>query len=467
MSLPGISGRETPDWEIRSALPGAIWPPAPAPHGAMALAMLRTLEHTEWLSPADIRRQQFRQIDLLLRHAWSESPGYRTLWRGRYDPATPLTPEAFTRLPVLKRRALQDNFDALVCRSHPPDHGPRTEHRSSGSTGTPVKIVGTGLGKLFWHAITLRDHAWHKRDLRGTLFAIRHGLTEGRFPNWGPATDGVFLTGPSEVAGVGSSIDVLLERLLELQPEYLVTYPSIAAEFARRLAESGRRPQHLRELRTFGESLSPDARALCGQVLGIPVTDVYSAEEVGYIALQCPGHDHYHVQSENVLVEILDDDGRPCPAGTSGRVVVTDLHNFALPVVRYDLGDYAMPGANCDCGRGLPVLSRILGRVRNTLVTRTGERFWPTFGSRALAEIGAIVQHQMVQTAPDHIEARLVVKAPLKPEEEARLQSLILSRLPAGFTLSIAYCEQIPRSPTGKFEDFISLVQTTSTSASG
>ena len=123
----------------------------------------------------------------------------------------------------------------------------------------------------------------------------------------------------------------------------------------------------LREVRTLGEASTPDLRALCREAWGVPLVDVYSAEEVGYIALQCPEHEHYHVQAESVLVEILDERGAPAPPGETGRVVVTDLHNFAMPLVRYEIGDYAEVGEPCACGRGLPVLRRIVGRVRNML----------------------------------------------------------------------------------------------------
>jgi phenylacetate-CoA ligase len=202
--------------------------------------------------------------------------------------------------------------------------------------------------------------------------------------------------------------------------------------------------------------MSDEVREWCRVAWGVPVVDTYSAEEVGYIALQCPAHEHYHVQAESVLVEILDERGAPCTPGQIGRVVITDLHNFATPLVRYDIGDYAEVGEPCPCGRTLPVLRRILGRVRNVLIARDGRRYWPAFGSRALGEIAAIRQHQFVQKAYDLVEARLVVAAPLMAQEEERLRRHVLSRLPEGFRLQIVYRENIPRGAGGKFEEFVS-----------
>jgi phenylacetate-CoA ligase len=266
-------------------------------------------------------------------------------------------------------------------------------------------------------------------------------------------------TGPSIVRGIRFDIATHLDWLEQERPEYLMLYPSILRELLELSAKRGTRPSGLREVRTFAEALPADIRPRCREVWNVPVADVYSADEVGYIALQCPEHEHYHVQSEGVLVEVLDEHNRPCEFGQVGRVVVTPLHNFAMPLVRYELGDYAEVGEPCDCGRGLPVLRRIMGRVRNMLVTASGERYWPAFGSRQFAEVAPTVrQHQFVQKSLDRIEARLVTTEPLTPELEAKLRKLVISVLPAGFHVDFVRCESISRSPSGKFEDFISEV---------
>ncbi len=139
-------------------------------------------------------------------------------------------------------------------------------------------------------------------------------------------------------------------------------------------------------------------------------------------------------------------------------MIVTSLHNFATPLVRYELGDYAEVGSECGCGRGLPVLTRIMGRVRNVLVLADGRRYWPNFGSRGLNEIAPVLQHQFVQKAYDVIEARLVTAQPLTPQQEEALRRHIQSRLPVSFDIRFTYVDGIPRSAGGKFEDFMSEV---------
>jgi len=318
-----------------------------------------------------------------------------------------------------------------------------------------VRILKTQLSGLFWNAFTLRDHAWHRRDLRGKLATIRAGIPEGEFDHWGQATNGLVADGASVVLGVRDSAQSQLHWLQQQQPDYLMTYASIAGELAKLVIASENRLSNLREVRTLGEVLTPEVRELCRQAWAVPVTDVYSAEEVGYIALQCPQHEHYHTLEEGVLVEILDDQNKPCAPGQLGRVVVTSLHNFAMPLIRYELGDYAEFGEPCPCGRGLPVLRRIAGRVRNMLVTATGEHFWPSFRSGSPAWVASIRQCQWAQIEYDLVEVRLVTAAALSAEQEQGLRGLILARLPPGFHVRFAYREQIARSTGGKYEDFV------------
>ena len=410
------------------------------------MQLLAELEASQWLSARELRERQDRELEALLRHAWETVPYYREAWGAMPGAA------CLQALPVLTRRHLQSRFPSLhslaPIRSH--------EARTTGSTGAPVRVLKTEATALYWAATTLRDHAWHRRDFSRTLAVIRRGMKPGAVANWGAATEGVVQTGPCVMLDVAADVDSQLAWLERERPGYLLTYPSLVAALAKSSLQKRARIEGLVEVRTLGEALGDDVRILCREAWGVPLTDVYSAEEVGYIALQCPEHAHYHVQSESVLVEVLDSQGRGCAPGEVGRVVVTDLRNFAMPLVRYEIGDYAEPGPACPCGRGLPVLRRIAGRVRNTLVTADGRRYWPTFGQRAFLEIADIRQHQFVQRAYDHVEARLVTAQPLSAEQEARLCARVASRLPAGMRVTVVRIDAIARGAGGKFEDFVS-----------
>jgi phenylacetate-CoA ligase len=189
----------------------------------------------------------------------------------------------------------------------------------------------------------------------------------------------------------------------------------------------------------------------------VPLVDTYSAQEVGYIALQCPEQPHYHVQSERILVEILADDGTPCRPGEIGRVVVTDLHNFATPIIRYDLGDQAEVGAPCPCGRGLPVLARIVGRRRGMLAYPDGRTAWPVF-TVACRDAARFREIQLVQDRIDAIRLRVVPEEPLSAADRAALTAALHAALGHPFAVEIEVVDRLSRSPAGKLEEFVSHV---------
>ena len=279
-------------------------------------------------------------------------------------------------------------------------------------------------------------------------------------PRWGDTGTFPFRTGPSALLAIGASIAQQAEWLVRQDPDYLVTYPSNLRYLAAHCRERGIALPHLEHVTTIGEVLGAETRDEVRRAWDVPVLDIYSAQEVGAIALQCPAGERYHVQSERLLLEVIDERGAPCGPGQVGRVLVTPLYNYAMPLLRYELGDRAEVGEDCPCGRGLPVLARILGRERNgLLVAASGERYWPAFGSRKLTELAPIVQHQFVQKSFERIEARLVTERPLTRAEERSLRAYIQAALPCRFEIGFAYPAEISRNASGKFENFVCEVQ--------
>jgi hypothetical protein len=256
---------------------------------------------------------------------------------------------------------------------------------------------------LFWAAFTLRDHFWHNRDFSRVLAAIRfsddRSAKEGiRYEQWDDAVASVTSSGPSFVLDIAYPIEHQAAWLQGLNPDYLVTHPTKLGHLAPYCLEHGIKLPKLRQVTTVSEVLEAEPVEACRAAWGVGVTDVYSTKESSYLALQCPEEGSYHVQSEGVLLEVLDGD-RPCGPGEVGRVVVTPLHNFAMPLIREELGDYAEVGEACPCGRGLPVLKRILGRVRNLATLPTGEQFFPRLGVKRLNEIAPIELIQLGSTS--------------------------------------------------------------------
>lgn len=253
---------------------------------------------------------------------------------------------------------------------------------------------------------------------------------------------------------ISTPVDKQVEWLARQQAAYLITYPSNLEALLLWCRERQIRLPTLSRAQTLSEVLHPRVRALCREVWGFGVDDMYSCQETGYIALQCPDHEHYHVQSENLMVEILDAEGQPCAPGKMGRVVLSDLHNFAMPLIRYDIGNFAEFGGPCGCGRGLPVLRNIMGRVRGMLTLADGSRIRPDFGGPHFREVADIRQYQVIQKSLERLEVKLVAPHGLSAGEERALRQMILAQLGHPFEIEFSFHDDIPRSAGGKFEDF-------------
>lgn len=432
------------------------------------LRLLAQLEESERWDTVRIERAQYRRLGELLRHAHATVDFHRErLDRAGYEPDAPLDAKRWQALPLLTRRDLQDQGPALVARHIPESFGRRSTYRSSGSTGEPVRVLRTQLEQVYWHALTLRDHRWHGRDLDETLCTIRafpldktSVRSEVVRPCWGPASSLLGAKGKLAMIPVATDVVRQAQWLVGHDPAYLLTYPSNLLALTDEFLSRGLRLPRLREIRTLGETLAPEVADRVRTFWKVPVVDLYSTEEVGLVALQCPsGSELYHVQSESVKVEVLGDDGQPCAPGGVGRVVATNLHNFAMPLLRYELGDYAEVGPRCPCGRGLPTLARILGRRRNMLVLPDGKRNWPLSGNYEYRDIAPIRRTQMVQRDREHIELRVVADRVVTAEEEMRLTQVIHRWLGHPFHVQFTYLEAFPENANGKFEDFISLVE--------
>lgn len=451
-------------WSIPSTLPGVAWPPVSSSQSARVLAMQFSLEQSQWLAPERILAQQFQQLRLLVRHALATTPYYRQRWPQGVQPET-LNLEQWRALPLLTRQDLREAGPALLSSQPLPEHGALKEVRTSGSTGVPVEVRKSRFDDFMWKALTLRDHHWHGRDLGGRLAVIRYMFNQDkrspagfRQAGWGAATAGVLPTGPSAGLHILTPLTEMVGWLQRENPQVLMTHPSVLRELASHFRAHGLLLPHLREVRTIAETVPDDLRGLCRQVWNVPLTDAYSAQEHGYLALQCPHYPHYHVQAENVLLEVLDEAGRPCAPGDTGRVVATSLHNFATPLLRYEIGDLATVGEPCPCGRGLPVLAKILGRYRNLVTLPDGTRRWPLATVMLFPSPVAIHQVQMVQHSLTRIEVRLVADGPLPPETQAQLRRYIQDNLGHPFELDLIPVERIERSGSGKHEEFISLL---------
>jgi phenylacetate-CoA ligase len=182
------------------------------------------------------------------------------------------------------------------------------------------------------------------------------------------------------------------------QPVYVNTLPSNLLRLGLEAQRTGEYPSVPYTI-SVAEYLTSETRRLVEESFRGRVVDILSSAEAGIIAIQCPASGNYHIQSEIVLAEILDDEGNPCQPGAIGELVVTPLYNYAIPLIRYRSGDFVVGGPPCACGRTLPTIAGIAGRREHMFVFPDGSRMLPPINHVTVSQQLGHDEWQLVQTS--------------------------------------------------------------------
>jgi len=426
-----------------------------------------SLDRSQWLDPPEIERQQLEQARSLLAHCYAHVPYYRKLF-----PAAGIVPDAvhtmddFRRIPLLSRRTYQEQLASFVAEQLPPGTVATGAVHTSGSSGTPLQVFQTNVGDLWWHGLYLRDLEWCNIDPTGTLAVIRstgrggealaRALAGVSVPYWQPWLQPLIETGVCHGMDISQDQRRQLQWLRGLSPTYLFSYPSNLEMLARLLGDVGPIPS-LKAIQAISETLSEETQAAIEAAFGVPVKNTYSCIEAGYLASPCTAGQGLHVHAENVLLEVLDDAGRPCAPGQAGRVFLTCLHNPRAPLIRYEVGDMATlgpgpSGERCRCGRGLPLLARVQGKVSPFFRLPDGRRKNSTPLSRLVRKVGGHWQHQVVQKAVDHLVVRLAVNSTWTENHAEQVRQQVRDFFEAPVRIDLEIHDRLPMPPGGKFQ---------------
>jgi phenylacetate-CoA ligase len=250
-------------------------------------------------------------------------------------------------------------------------------------------------------------------------------------------------------------LELYWKRCLHSRPRYFYGYVSMLTDFADYIARRGHdgRRLGLKLIITTAEALTTPQRTLLREVFGAPVQNEYGCGEAGAIAYECEAG-ALHVISENVVVELLTEDGREAAPGEAGKVILTDLHNRAMPLVRYALGDIAVRGEDsCACGRGFPVLREVRGREYEFVQDRKGRRFHGEFFMYLFEDLRdrgmGVERFRIRQTGESHVDIEVESAEPLSRRQVAFIVDY-LGNAASGLNTAVRRVASIPRAPSGK-----------------
>lgn len=413
--------------------------------------LLKYLEQTQWRSLDELQAIQLGSLRRLLRHSYDNIP----FWRKQLD-AHGLRPEIrdlsdLRRLPILDRRAAKANTETRQAK-HPPV---AIQKRTSGSSGEPL-VFGYDLASEHWRQATKhRGYAW-----AGYRVGVRSIHFWGMLPyptKFKQAKADLSRALKQEnyidcMARSDADLSRVADELARYKPEILLCYSQAGADLARYIISNNRRVPPVRVI-CAAERVLPSDRAAMVQAFGERIFESYGSREVMLMAHECEAHDGMHTSMENLIVEIIVREGdreRPAEPGETGEVVLTDLHNYAMPFIRYASGDLATArgDAPCACGRKLVRIGPIDGRVTEKMVGANGQPVPGILIDVATAVFGETIQaYQLVQHKDRSVTIRL--EGNPKPEVGERLRNMIqpyLGELPIGIT----HVERIELDKSGK-----------------
>jgi phenylacetate-coenzyme A ligase PaaK-like adenylate-forming protein len=322
---------------------------------------------------------------------------------------------------------------------------------SSGTAGPRTRLLfdrSHQRGRNAARARYLGAHRWH--PLRRTAW-----LTGGRFleAEQSDNDDKQFIS--RLLAGVqffsnSIALPKLADLIAQLDPLFIYIYPSMLDGLLRAFERQRQQLPSLRQIFTGAEILDDSLRQRTQHQLGVSIADNYGSTEA-FLAWQCP-LGNYHQNAEHVLIEIVDDTGREVAPGHLGRVLITTLQNHLMPLVRYEIGDYAIASSGeCGCGRTLPLMGSVAGRGVNLFRSTDGRLINPWDLANTLRVIPEISMFQVIQKTLDRILVKYVSEAPVSTDGEGRIRGDFERYLGRGFSIEFERTSAIERTPGGKF----------------
>lgn len=427
--------------------------------GRPTLAHLQELERTEWCSLDELRALQDAELTKLLNHAYDHSPHYRRSFESRgLSPEDIRGVDDLAKLPLLTREVATEFFDERKSTAAPL---PKIKKMTSGTTGRPL-VFAYDEGSEYWRQATkLRGYGW-----------AGYGPGDRSLHFWGSTAP--FRT-PALKTQVKAALDHFVRRehyvdctdrseeamaavvklLRQLRPKVMLCFAQAGAALARHVIATKSRDWDDIVVISAAERLFPADRAVMTQAFGEGIFETYGSREVMLIAAECPAHQGLHISMENLIVEVIVREGeieRPALPGELGEVVITDLHNFGAPFIRYVNGDMAiaLPPARCPCGRWLTRLQTVEGRATDTLRDGQGRPVGGLFFMVLFSVLANKVREfQVVQRKDGSIDLKL---APGEEFDDSVLGMVKRScqRMLPGVALRTEVVREIPVGPGGK-----------------
>lgn len=436
---------------------GILFPLHERLKGHDSVARRRALEQSQWLPLEQLRALQLQRLQAFLARIGREVPYYEDLFaRCGFDPAGMRSIADLQRLPLLDKPAIREHGERMKARGH----GPLMRYNTGGSSGQPLVFYIGKDRKSHDVAAKWRATRWWGVDI-GDVEAVIWGspIEHGAQDRLKALRDAAFRSTLLPAFEMSPArLEAFVSWIRAHRPRMLFGYPSALTYIARHAQERGIALDGLGVRVAFvtSERLYDEQRAAISRAFGCPVANGYGGRDAGFIAHECP-EGGMHVSAEDIVVETVDAEGRPTPAGVAGEIVVTHLATGDFPFVRYRTGDVGvLDDGPCACGRGLPLLKELQGRTTDFIVAADGTVMHGLALIYVVRDLAGVRAFKITQHTRALTELELVVDPVFDPACIPQIVAAFRARLGSDVEVQVRLVDEIAPERSGKYRYVVS-----------
>jgi len=439
-----------------------IYPVIQLMRGERVLEELPKMLETEHFDRERLAKFQFNQLKNLIWYSYQNVPYYHKVFsESGITPDDIQSNEDFEKIPVLTKQVLRDNMKDMVDRNY---RDAIESRKTSGSTGYPLEILKGRDSLSRIRAIMFRYYNWYDIDICDRQLRLT-GEAINLLARISSHIQDILLN-KLRVNTNNLSEDILMRKLnkvIKFQPDYIYGYPSAIYNYKIFLEKIGCRRISPRVIITTGECLNPSHRKGIEDFFGCRVVNEYGCSESGIIAFECP-EGNMHVSDDNLYVEILHEGDVARPTGSvseSGPILITELFNYSIPLIRYRIGDIGRidSDTSCACGRAFRIFKEIKGRESEVIQLANGKRVHSEifdFISDALVEKGIrIMEYKITQKTSSFFEIELVCERAKTDQVKLFINEMLRNKLGENIEITYKIVDKVERDPSGKFRCFV------------
>lgn len=438
-------------WFVRNC----ILRPVYALRGEHVFEYIRDVRAFNARTISSMQDEQWRKLSKLIEFAYHNNSHYRKcMTELGLKPSEIRDRNDFAELPFLTKDIINRRSESLSSSGR----FRVSRRKTSGSTGTPLRFVKDRDASAYMDAVMHDCYSWHGIQV-GDRQARVWGIPLDSYGSSYTRLKDLLLNRKRLVAfeiRLENSVE-FYKKLRRFRPKFMYGLVNTMCEFGSQLLSASLEPRDLgiEVIITTGEILYPNQRSFLSDTFGSRVVNEYGTTENGIVAFEC-SEGNLHVMAHNIYLEIIDpSSGEPAQEGELGEIVITELHSFAMPFVRYRVGDMAVPTSEqCSCGLGLPIVKEIVGRVSDLIVTPEGKRISSAIMSYSMPK--GVRRFRSYQRSVDRLDVLIERGEDLSEKDITFFLHQLEQYLGTAIHVEIKTVDRIPIDSSGKFRHFVS-----------